>query len=424
MKLEINQEVLLSALEKGSISALSDEAKNDTSNYSTLIKSVKITCGEKFTIESLTNLVAVKHSVDIGKENGIIIEEEGVSIVKAKELMDWVKNQGKSSVIKMSLLKLESPEVVEDKTDGDESVNIESAIKKIGDLKISSKDESKTVSNWELDAYDESQYPVVDFSKNGNLMFETYSQYFKNGLDKISFSALDRDYDHIYDSVSVQFMEDEVYFATTDTKRCALYKLPVVENLSTKETVMVPVKVFESLKKASEKEEKMKFSFEEESNKLFVSTQNTEMRLICSDKEAIKKFPPVKMLLDKKYDELVDIPKSALNKILVNAAIVNNSSALFEFDKDKGTLIVKAISDDGKYKPNKTKTKLENIKITSSSVWGVKHLIEGLKSVTSDIVNIKLPENHGILKISDGEDFSYFTMKINNPKYEAYKSKE
>jgi len=414
MKVEINQEVFLKALEKGGAAALSDEAKTDTSNYSTLIKSVKITAGKKFVIESLTNLVAIRHSLDVGKDHGITIEEEGTAVVQAKDLVDWVKIQGNTSIIKMVLSKLASPELLDS---GSEDDDMKSSIKKVGDLKIASKDEAKTIGKWELDSYDETQYPAIDFSKKGDKMFDTYSQYFTEGVEKASVGAMDKDYDHIYDSISIQVADNDVYFATTDTKRCALYKLPVVEDLQSKQTVMIPVALLEGLKKVVGKEVKMTFSFEDESNKIFVDMPDTNVRLLCAEKEAIKKFPSISMLLDKDYKDLIEISKVSLNKILVTAAIVNSSSALFDFDKDKGTLIVKAISDEGKHKPTQTKTKLESVGLSSKSVWGVKHLQDCLKAVDSDRVELKVPDNQSLLHVVDGENFQYFTMKINNPKY-------
>ena len=54
MKLAIDQKVLISALEKGAMSALSDEAQGDTSSFHKLIQSVKITAGkEDFIVEKV-----------------------------------------------------------------------------------------------------------------------------------------------------------------------------------------------------------------------------------------------------------------------------------------------------------------------------------------------------------------------------------
>ena len=47
MKVEIKQETLLKAIEKGGIAALSEEAQSDVSNFALLIKSLKIRFGRK-----------------------------------------------------------------------------------------------------------------------------------------------------------------------------------------------------------------------------------------------------------------------------------------------------------------------------------------------------------------------------------------
>ncbi|MFA5313340.1 MAG: hypothetical protein WC375_08530, partial [Methanomassiliicoccales archaeon] len=56
---------------------------------------------------------------------------------------------------------------------------------------------------------------------------------------------------------------------------------------------------------------------------------------------------------------------------------------------------------------------------TVSAVWGVSHLIEVLKVIEGDVVELTIPDNMKSVKVSGvgDEHLLYFAMVINNPKY-------
>ena len=108
--------------------------------------------------------------------------------------------------------------------------------------------------------------------------------------------------------------------------------------------------------------------------------------------------------------------------MLMSASLVNKSSALFTFKADKNAIVVMAISEDGKYKPNTSQYVIDkqvDLKEDLCNVWGVKHLSDVAKIIKSDKIKMLIPENKKSLKIIDEDNvnFSYFTMTINNPKY-------
>ena len=106
----------------------------------------------------------------------------------------------------------------------------------------------------------------------------------------------------------------------------------------------------------------------------------------------------------------------------MSASLVNKASALFTFKSDKDVVIVKAISEDGKYKPNTSQYSIDkhaSLDEDFSKVWGVKHLSDVVKVIKGDKVKMLIPENRKSLKIidEDNDKLSYFAMTINNPKY-------
>jgi DNA polymerase III sliding clamp (beta) subunit (PCNA family) len=420
MKIAIKQDVLMKALEKGAIAATSEVAQADTSNLSLLIQAIKITADKELIIESTTNLMAVKYSLEATSENGIEVKEPGSILIPAKEFINWVKIQNNSSTIAIRLLKSENPEIINPLESIDESDDAsEFAITKIGVAKITSKDATKTEGKWELNCYDPAEFKLVDFNEKSVSHFETPMEVLSEALKKVSFTALKSDYDHLLDNVSVQVYKNNLYFITTDTKRCAIYNVLDKESIKCEDALLIPLSLLDQIVKISNKENNLLISYNVDINRLFISQSNFIARIACPDRDNINKFPHVSMLLDKKYDLLAKVTKSSLNQILQSASIVNNSSALFSFDKDKKNITVKAISEDGKYKPSISQTQAKEINQDSKFVWGVKHLAEGLNALKDEDVVLEIPANNKSLKIESqiNNRFKYFAMAFRNPIY-------
>ena len=155
MKIGIRQKVLMDALNKGALAAISDDAQQDTSTLAPMIKSIKVDVDDKmFTISSSTDLMAVKYSVPATKEEGIAVKETGCILIPAKEFTEWVKVQGEDSTINIYLNKLDTPEIINTLEDDDLDDSSKFTLKKIGSTRLTSKDSQKTSGKWELDCYD------------------------------------------------------------------------------------------------------------------------------------------------------------------------------------------------------------------------------------------------------------------------------
>jgi len=423
MKISIQQSLLLSSLEKGACAALSDISQNDSSNFSALLKSVKITAGENLVIESGNAMFSVKYSIPVGdKDSGIIVQENGSILVPAKEIMEWTKKQSKNSVIGIGLNLYKTPQVL---TAADGSIDDGFVIKKIGEIKAVCKGStnSKSVSKWSLDCYDPEHISPIDFSNKPPKQFDIKSTSFSKALKTISFAALPKDYEHVLDSISIQKNKDDLYFASTDTKRCAIYKLQDVSNIGLEKSILIPASLLEQLSKISKEENILEFYYSEKSNHVFVSQKNLDIRMASIEENLSQKFPNISMLLDKKYEPLTTIEKTEFLRLLDNAALVNNFSALFSFKNDNGAgeCTVKAISDNGKYNEITYSIKTNEVKKEVQAVWGVMHLMEVSKSLGENMISMEIPENLKSVKITgvENNNFSYYCMIINNPKYNS-----
>lgn len=417
MKVAIKQEVLVEALEKGALAALSDQAQSDTSNLAMLIKSVKISVDDNFTVESSTNLVAIKYSVEAKQENGISVDDKGSTLVPAKELLTWIKAQGKDSTIGICLKELDSPEIINPVGDIEDSDRF--AIKKMGTIKLTSKDSSKTTSKWELDCFTPDQVNSVDFDKKGVKLFDVLAEEFSTALNKVIFAILPKDPDKILDAVSIQAHKDTLYFCTTDTRRCALYNVSAKVSKADTGPVLVPSALLDQVSKASCKDNTLAFHYNEDLNRVFIDQKNLSIRVAAVEKDSVKLFPKVHLLIEKDYDLLCQITKESMQKMLTAASIVNSRSALFTFTPSKNSMTVKAISESGKHRPNTSNAGVMELEKEASLIWGVTHLREGLKAIGADLINVHVPDNMKSVRITgENEDkFLYYAMFIDNPKY-------
>jgi DNA polymerase III sliding clamp (beta) subunit (PCNA family) len=440
MKITIDQAVLVKALDRGAMSALSDEAQGDTSGFSSLIKSVKITVGDEFVVESGTNLIATKWSMKATKENGIDVKEKGTVLVPAKELYGWVSKQAKAQIA-LSLVKLKVPEAI--KTgDGDLDYGAEQVItiKKVGNLKLVSRDDTRTGNKWAIDCYESDKLTLVDFSKAPDPVIVIPTEQLAIGLKNVGFSAMPKDHKHIFDSIVLEKCKDNVYMAATDTHRCSLYKMSEAKDIddgffveTTKEDgkltmgqkLLIPSVFLKAISKNSEAID-VSISYEEDKNKIYLIQDDWQVRVATVSSDMFNDFPSIAFLLSKGYSRLGNVPKSVVTNRLVSASLVNKSMVLFDFVSDKdgmedGSLTIRAISENG-LAPNVSNAPVLKLKKDFKAVWGVQHIMDVVKIVKGDNVEFLVPDDSGSVKVvsEDDPNLQYIAMVIDAPKYAPY----
>jgi DNA polymerase III sliding clamp (beta) subunit (PCNA family) len=440
MKLAIDQKVLIRALERGAMSALSDEAQGDTSSFSRLIKSVKITVTkDNFTVESGTNLLATKWSMKATKENGVEVKEEGTILVPAKELFGWASKQNKAKIA-LTLSKLKVPEIIKNNdgdsdSDNDYGSGSSISIKKIGTLRLVSRDDSKTGNKWNLDCYDPDQTNSVDFSKAPDKVVQIPSPQLSEALKNVAFSSQPKDYQHIFDSIVIERFNGKVYMAASDCHRCSIYHLDQATEVDEKfftetskatdgmvhgQKVLIPSVFLKGVSKIVEGSE-IAISYDKAKGKVYLDADDWKIRIATVDSKMFNKFPTVALLMDKKYDKLGSIPKGILTNRLVSASLVNKAVVLFDFSKDdnKGdSVIIHAISESG-HAPNVSNAPVNNLVKDIKAVWGVQHLMDVAKVIKDDDVNLMIPDDLRSVKVVSEEDpnLAYYAMVIKNDKY-------
>jgi len=430
MKFTIHQKTLSRALECGAVASLSEEAQSDTSNLALLMKAIKITVdATNLTVESATNLMAVKYTIPVNTDNKIEVKEPGTIMVPAKEFVQWVDKQG-SSVICVVLSQLDNPEFI---TVGDDKESSKHAIKKIGTVKFVSKDESKTGNKWALDCYDPSQSVIVDFKKP-EVLFEAPASQVIEAIKYTAFASMPKHYEHVYDSMLFETFDKNLYIAACDTARCSVYKMDKVEKVNQnlvdgKIRVLIPCTFINTISKLIDVKSKMIFYYDEVKNRVFVSQTESqiglEFRIATADKDLSKKFPPISMLLKKSYVPLCNVQKQLLHSRLATASMVNKSTAMFTFNKLGNSLTIKTISESG-LNPSICVAPANDLTGSRKVVWAVQHVTDAIKVVKDETLSILMPkdndkgQDNGSFKVVSTVDsnFSYYSMSVNNSKYD------
>lgn len=424
MNVDIRQDILAKSLQRGASAALSDTAQGDTSNLANLIKSVKITASkDKLVFESATSLTGVKYTIPVldDPKCGVVVKEEGAVLILAKELSGWVDKQ-QNCAIRIELKKLDAPEILSSATDGDGD-QPKNSIRKIGNVVIKSTDKSKTGNKWAIDCYDPEQASLVDFTQKGNVLFEIPSEQLQDAIKSIAFSAQPKHYEHIYDSVMLEALNNALYMSTCDMTRCAVYKADKASNVSAgildgSVRVLVPCEFISSFSKLAEENQSVEVCYDSDKNKVFVTQGGFECRVTIADKALFAKFPPVKVLVNKNFAKLCAIDKDTLQSRLMTVAMVNKSTALFKF-KDN-MVQIKAISETG-VAPSVSYAPATDLNSEVSAVLAISHIMDVMKVVKDPSLTLYIPDNKKSFKVVSDVDpnFSYYAMTVENSKYDV-----
>jgi DNA polymerase III sliding clamp (beta) subunit (PCNA family) len=438
MKITIEAKTLLESLKRGGFSALSDDASSDSSTLSTLIRSVKIEAKQKEIIfESATSLSASKYILPISDE--VKVHEEGVVMVLAKELYNITDKQvGLDIYLESKMFDAPKSESVGSIS---EDVASKASIKQMGDVifkaivRGASTDKKGKV-NSSLTCYDHSQLPSINIKEEDVPLFIAPIEQLTDGIKNIGFSSMQKDSEHLFDSISFQHKDKALYMVSTDCARCALWLLPNADKISMKSTVtvedlqgdaealskawehnlLVPLKMLSDVAKLSTRGCPLGFYRDADKNWVYMSQPNFIVRASTADKSSAEKFPPLDLFLVKKFKKLCKADVSTLLSRLNTVALINSNSILFSFKDDE--LVLDAISEMGK-SPCSANLEVEQLQGSFRKVWNVKHFQDLLKNSGKEIVfEIADDADKGSMKItSPSHNAVYFVMAVERSKY-------
>lgn len=396
MKLYIKQDVLINALDRGAIAALDEEAQADTSIISLILKAVTLrTDGKTLTVESNTKLLSSKFSIPVAKENGIEVKENGEMIVPAKELYDWSKRQ-QGSTLAMVLTKLDSPEIVNPLSS---EASSSKGIKKIGTVKIVSKDDTKTGTKWSLDCYAPDQLGPTSLDLPKQKKFTVSASTLLEGFGAIAFSAMPKHYEHVFDSISFQSYkkdaasEKKLYMLTFDSRRIASFEATSKEN-NLDINLLIPNKILGTIAKLADKEGDISFYYDAATNKAYISQDykgiEFSVKMSTTDPDKVKKFAPISVIEGFKYKKIASVSRTGLINRLSTSIMVNNEANLLSLKENKMTIYSASIAGKS---PVTCNIPVKDLDTEYKVVACPTHVADVMRALKDDYVDIMIKEN-------------------------------
>ena len=141
-----------------------------------------------------------------------------------------------------------------------------------------------------------------------------------------------------------------------------------------------------------------------------------DLLTVNADPAQIDKFPLIETIVKKDYSSYVKMNKKLLAKRLMSVATAKNANALFKFADEK--LLLHVISESG-YKPSSATVPINKVDDELKAVFSIAHLLDIIKAITSDTIDLNVPENKKSLKITttDTDRIAYYIMTIVTPVY-------
>jgi len=412
MKIAFRQDVLVDLLTRGSLASLLEVPnEDDGSGVALLRRMIKIVVNDKAVeITSYSDRLAAKYSINISKENAIILKETGSIAVLAKDLIDWVKAQDKNSTIGFNLHIFDSPQPIRD-NDSEKMT-----VFRIGSVKVVSKDGHKTVSQREFDCYDPEQVKSGLNNQTTQKCFEIDVIELKNAFQKGCCAATKVDYQNKYNNVYIQLQNDHLYFFTVDVDKCARYKLAISGAIEYKEPLVVPYVLLDHVLKAIGENEKVEFRYGE--NKLFIHQGAfiAKLNIIPNVNLSMKIF-------GRAFEELATVSKAVLTQMFNSSSLVNKDCVMLNFNKKDINLTIKAISETGRHKPSTANTTIDSVNKDLRIILGVTSVQTCLKVMKSEVIRLYYScesNKPNIIKItSDTEsNFEYSIPCLQNALYD------
>lgn len=423
MKLMVDQSVFKGVLAKAAIGALTEESQGDSSNLAPLIKSVKLSADSgTLSVESYSNVLCTRVDVAVDGIN-IDVGESGTVVVQAKELLGWVTKQPEC---KIGLRFMPESETAQETQADGETIENKDVVRKVGTLKIASKDNSKTGSKWSLESYDTEQLPNPSKPTDLITLFNVADlSKFKSAISSIESSAKKKDDNHVCDGFVLQTVNGKLYAGASDGTRCAIYDMSsIISDVSSffeTNKIIIPLRSVQAiLGELNDENLSGVFEYSPEKHVVYFTNSGFSARLLVPDLESIKKFPSLEKILSKQYNNLASVSKVSLNSRLSTAAMVNKFFGLFVFKNS--SLKIYTATESG-LAPNTCDCPVMSLDGEHSFVWNIGHLFDAMKVIKDNEIVFSSSEDGKTTKLVSITDpnISLFIAKCKDPKYDDVK---
>ena len=242
-----------------------------------------------------------------------------------------------------------------------------------------------------LDAVD---FPIIPKLK-GEYLFSLPAQEIKSTVSKILFCVAINENRPEFSGVNINFLENKVILAATDSFRLAEISLKLNSGASDnyrdfinkKDSVIVPYNTFSEIARAIGEETK-KINIAIEENQIFFEIDGVQIvsRLING------KYPDYKQIIPKKFNTRAVLTKEYfLRAVRISSVFTNSQSGEVNFilDSKKNSLVIQAQSHESG--ENKSKLKADIIGPSQEIILNSRYVMDGISAIPS--INIAVLVN-------------------------------
>ncbi|HDK27495.1 MAG TPA: DNA polymerase III subunit beta [Candidatus Atribacteria bacterium] len=278
--------------------------------------------------------------------------------------------------------------------------------------------------NARINGLDAADFPIIPKLKSSYLVSLT-AQKFKEAISKILFCVAINENRPEFSGVNVDFLEDKIILAATDSFRLAEINLKFSDNeigdnyrdfITKKNTAIVPYNTFSEIARAINTETK-KVDIAVEENQIFFEIDGVQVvsRLING------KYPDYKQIVPQKFSTRAVLAREDfLRAVKISNVFADSKSGEInlKIDSKKSGLIIQAQSHESG--ENKAKLKADIVGPSQEIVLNSRYIIDGASVISS--FNIAILVNNesspvGIKSINNKsgeilEDYIYIVMPI------------
>ena len=278
--------------------------------------------------------------------------------------------------------------------------------------------------NARINGLDAADFPIIPKLKSSYLV-SLMAQKFKEAISKILFCVAINENRPEFSGVNVDFLEDKIILAATDSFRLAEINLKFSDNeigdnyrdfITKKNTAIVPYNTFSEIARAINTETK-KVDIAVEENQIFFEIDGVQVvsRLING------KYPDYKQIVPQKFSTRAVLAREDfLRAVKISNVFADSKSGEInlKIDSKKSGLIIQAQSHESG--ENKAKLKADIVGPSQEIVLNSRYIIDGASVISS--FNIAILVNNesspvGIKSINNKsgeilEDYIYIVMPI------------
>ncbi|MFA6183908.1 MAG: DNA polymerase III subunit beta [Parcubacteria group bacterium] len=269
-----------------------------------------------------------------------------------------------------------------------------------------------------INCLDSEDFPIIP-ERKGDYQFIVDSNEFKDIINKTLSSTSLNDIRVEFTGINLNFSDNRIYFASTDSFRLSEYEIEVEENDNYKEikntSVIIPAETLKELNKILHSDGDNKILITIEDNQIFFDVNDIKMvsRLING------KYPPYKQIIPSEFKTEILINKGELLQAIKIASVFtkkNDGEINIIVENDKNLIIKSELQESGE---NQTELNINKVGENQNFVLNPRYLIDGLNVM--DSVDVKIMINDGvspvILKMVDKDgktvdNFIYIIMPI------------